>query len=140
MYMFFMFNILFVHSRMWMFNNAIEVAREGFNRHAPPGPGGIGAGDVRAAFAGIPRRHVAALAWRLAVTLLPWHRPDRVPRPAWAKRWCADYAAGCDMTRYYGQCASLDGKALATDLERRRDAKGRPGKRACNATRGPDPR
>lgn len=78
-----------------------RIAREGFNDAAPLAPGGVGAGDVRAAFAPIPRRRQLSLLWRLATTLLPWHRPEGVPQPEWVSRWMADQAAGMDMTRYY---------------------------------------
>ena len=84
-------------------NEVGRIAREGFNRHAPAGPGGVEAGDVRAPFSSIPRRRQLALLCRLAGTLLPFHRPDRLRQPPWVGQWCTDQAAGMDMTRYYPQ-------------------------------------
>jgi len=81
---------------------AIErIAREGFNRVVPAGPGGVAAGDVRSALAAIPRRRQLGLLCRLAATLLPGHRPERLPQPEWVTRWFAEQAAGVDMARHY---------------------------------------
>jgi predicted metal-dependent hydrolase len=77
------------------------IAREGFNRHVPADISGVEAGDVKAAFADIPRRHRWGLIYRLACTLLPYHHPDSLAQPEWASQWFADEARGVDMTAYY---------------------------------------
>jgi predicted metal-dependent hydrolase len=53
------------------------------------------------AFTSIPRREMASMIYRLALTQAPFHRPEHQPIPAFAADWLDAEASGTDITTLY---------------------------------------
>ena len=58
------------------------------------------------AFGAVPSGDLARMAWRLALSQLPGHRPAHQPLPAFADEWLAGYESGRDVTRWFASTAA----------------------------------
>lgn len=58
------------------------------------------------AFGAVPSGDLARMAWRLALSQVPGHRPAREPLPAFADEWLAGYESGRDVTRWFASTAA----------------------------------
>jgi predicted metal-dependent hydrolase len=58
------------------------------------------------AFGAVPSGDLVRMAWRLALSQLPGHRPAREPLPAFADEWFAGFESGRDVTRWFATTAA----------------------------------
>lgn len=83
-------------------NQLYRLCIEGFEQHIPKEDWDkVGPIDTARMFDTVPWRHKLELIYQLACTLLPYHNPDSVRQPAWAKQWFIDEEAGKNMALYY---------------------------------------
>src|SRR3954468_21263437 len=57
-------------------------------------------------FAPASNVEMLVLVYRLALSQVPHHRPQKEPLPAFADSWHEAYAGGRDVTRFYSSCAA----------------------------------
>lgn len=75
-----------------------------FIKHVPAPDRGNATNPLRLrskVFCDIPRSQMCAMLWRLALTQMPLHRPERQPCPAFVTQWYDAEANGKDITRWY---------------------------------------
>jgi predicted metal-dependent hydrolase len=56
-------------------------------------------------FAPASNLEMLVLVYRLVLSQVPHHRPQKEPLPAFADTWHESYASGLDVTRFYSSCA-----------------------------------
>lgn len=87
-----------------VFKHLMEIGTlmiEGMNEQVPETYNGFQARDVNIFHKEIPLIRKLSLVYDLVCTLLPYHKPDNIKQPEWAKQWFADEEAGVDMRAYY---------------------------------------
>jgi predicted metal-dependent hydrolase len=57
-------------------------------------------------FAPASNVEMLTLVYRLILSQVPHHRPQKEPLPAFADTWHESYARGLDVTRFYSSCAA----------------------------------
>ncbi|BDB40182.1 MULTISPECIES: metal-dependent hydrolase [Mycobacterium] len=88
----------------------MNTIMDDFVQHVPEADRGAVSGAAlsfgSAAFRDIPRRQMAAMLYRLALSQAPFHRPDRQPIPRFTALWYDAEDQGRDITRWYAAPAA----------------------------------
>ncbi|WP_280343220.1 metal-dependent hydrolase [Nocardia neocaledoniensis] len=84
----------------------MQMIADDFSKYIPAADRG-GASDTSRGFVGtqafrdIPRRQQLRILYRIMLSQLPFHRPDRQPIPQFTAEWYGAESEGRDITRWY---------------------------------------